>query len=373
MWNSAIAICLGLFLAGSEERPAVLTVVGASGKPEYAADFRHAADQWKAAAAKAGADSIAIGLVAESGESDHDRLRSVLVEQSKATREPLWIVLIGHGTFDGREAKFNLRGPDVTDLEFSKWLEPIKRPVVVLDCTSASAPFLNRLSGANRIIVTATRSGAETNYARFGRFLSEAIADPQADLDKDGQVSLLEAYLTASHRVEEYYRSRTQLATEHALLDDNGDRLGTPADWFRGVRATRRAKDGAPLDGIRAHQLHLVLSDRERKIPEPIRRRRDEIELSIAALRDQKSKLSEDEYYRRLEPLMLDLGATLSRGTRRGIAAYRKAELTEMLVPRAIGTPEHRRVRADPTPSMRRPAHLDRYLDGVGENFFPSV
>ena len=310
MWNSAsvFAISLCSLLAGSEERPSVLTVVGASGNPEYAADFRQAADRWKAAAAKAGAESIVIGLGAETGESDHDRLRTVVAEQSRATREPLWIVLIGHGTYDGREAKFNLRGPDVTDLELSKWLEPVKSPVVVLDCTSASTPYLNRLSGANRIIVTATKSGAETNYARFGRFLSEAIIDPQADLDKDGQVSLLEAYLTASRRVEDYYRGRTQLATEHALLDDNGDRLGTPADWFRGVRETRRAKDAAPLDGLRAHQLHLILSDRERGIPAAIRRRRDEIELSIAALRDQKSKLAEDDYYRRLEPLMLDLG-----------------------------------------------------------------
>jgi hypothetical protein len=108
--------------------------------------------------------------------------------------------------------------------------------------------------------------------------------------------------------VEEYNRTRSQLASEHALLDDNGDRLGTPPDWFRGVRATRRAKDGAAPDGIRAHQLHLIPSDRERKIPAEVRRRRDGLELAVAALRDQKAKLGEDEYYRRLEPLMLELG-----------------------------------------------------------------
>jgi hypothetical protein len=301
-------VCLCASSADSEERPCVLTVIGAPGKTEYGTEFRRSADQWKAAAAKAGAESIAIGLSDEPGVSDRDRLQATLTEQSKVLREPLWIVLIGHGTFDGREAKFNLRGPDVTDVELAKWLEPMKRPVVVLDCASASAPFLNRLSGPNRIIVTATRSGSETNYSRFAGFLSAAITDPQADLDKDGQVSLLEAYLTASHKVAEYYRTRSQLATEHALLDDNGDRLGTQADWFRGVRATRRAKDGAPLDGIRAHQLHLIFSDRERSIPAETRHRRDAIELAIAALRDQKGKLSEDEYYKRLEPLMVDLG-----------------------------------------------------------------
>ena len=87
------------------------------------------------------------------------------------------------------------------------------------------------------------------NFARLGQYLAEAIADPRADLDKDGQVSLLEAFVTGSSRVEEYYRTHSQLATEHALLDDNGDKLGTPASWFRGVRATQRAKDGATLDG----------------------------------------------------------------------------------------------------------------------------
>jgi hypothetical protein len=305
----SLLLTLAVTSASPEDRPSVAIVVGATGTPEYASDFRKAADLWKAAATRGGADAILIGTSAPAeGSSDRDRLRAVLNERASNSTEPLWIVLIGHGTFDGKEAKFNLRGPDVSELELVKWLEPVKRPVVLIDGSSASAPFLNRLSAPSRIVITATRSGNEVNYARFGQFLSEAIGDPKADLDKDGQVSLLEAYLSASHRVAEYYRTRSQLASEHALLDDNGDRLGTPPDWFRGVRATRRAKDGAPPDGIRAHQVHLVPSDRERRIPASVRRRRDELELAVAALRDRKGKLPEDDYYKRLEPLMLELG-----------------------------------------------------------------
>ena len=156
-------------------------------------------------------------------------------------------------------------------------------------------------------MITAAKSGYELNYARFGQYIAESIADERADLDKDGQVSLLEAFLLASSRVDEYYRNASQLATEHAILDDNGDGRGTPADWFHGTRATKRAKDGASLDGHRAHQIHLIKSDRERKLPPDLRRRRDQIELSIAALRDQKEKLAEDAYYRRLEDLMIEL------------------------------------------------------------------
>ena len=307
MLKALLALSLCVAAAGSEDRSCVVIVVGASGAPEYAAQFRQSADRWQAAAKKAGAESIRLGLSEQAGVTDRERLKSTLAEQAKAATEPLWIVLIGHGTYDAREAKFNLRGPDMTDLELSEWLAPYKRPVVIINCASASGPFIPRLSAQNRVVVTATKSGYETNFARFGQYLADAICDERADLDKDGQVSLLEAFLTGSSRVDEYYRTHSQLATEHSLLDDNGDRLGTPHNWFRGVRATQRAKDGAALDGIRAHQLHLVPSARERGIPLELRQRRDQLELSVAALRDQKAKLGEEEYYRQLEKMMVEL------------------------------------------------------------------
>ncbi len=284
---------------------------GAPGTPEYEIQFRKWAAGWKSAAEKAKAEFIPIGQSDEAGTSDRDRLKSALADKATGS-EPLWVVLIGHGSFDGKEAKFNLRGADVTDSELSTWLAPIKRPVAVIDCASASSPFLNKLSGPGRVVITATRSGSEQNFARFGEYLAEAIADPRADLDKDGQVSLLEAYLTANARTAEFYKSRSRLATEHALLDDNGDHLGTPADWFKGVRAVRRAKDGASPDGLRAHQLPLIPSDRERAIPPEIRQKRNAIELALASLRDRKDKLPEADYYAQLEPLMVEL-ATLYR------------------------------------------------------------
>jgi hypothetical protein len=312
-----LAMTLLAATAATDDRPCVLVVVGAPGTPEYGTEFRRWAGLWKAAAEKASAESIAIGVTAGGGVPDRERLRAVLAEKASTSRETLWIVLIGHGTYDGREAKFNLRGPDVTDVELSEWLKPLQRPVAVLNCASASGPFLNGLSAEGRVVITATRSGDEQNFARFGQYLAESIADPRADLDKDGQVSLLEAFLVAGRRVDEFYRTRSRLATEHALLDDNGDHLGTPADWFRGVRATKRAKDGAELDGLRAHQISLILGDRERGMPAETRRRRDRIELSVAALRAKKGELPEEDYYARLEGLMVDL-ARIYRDLRPG-------------------------------------------------------
>jgi hypothetical protein len=285
----------------------VVIVVGAEGAPEYAQTFARSADHWAEAATRGQARVVQVGRHAPNGTGDKEELRTLLDAECRRTTPPLWLILIGHGTFDGREAKFNLRGTDVSGQELAEWLKPCRRPLAVIDCSSASAPFLNKLSADGRVVVTATRTGQENNYARFGEYLSAAIADPTVDLDKDGQTSLLEAFIAASHRTEEFYKQQGRLATEHALLDDNGDGLGIQADWFQGIRATRSARDGAPLDGPRAHQWHLVRTGAEQVMSADARSRRDALELQIEALRGKKASMDETLYYAQLEPLLLQL------------------------------------------------------------------
>jgi hypothetical protein len=156
-------------------------------------------------------------------------------------------------------------------------------------------------------VITATRSGDEQNFARFGQYMAGSIADRSADLDKDGQTSLLEAFLVAARRVEDYYTADGRLATEHALLDDNGDRLGTPPDWFEGFRAVKRAASGALPDGPRAHQYHLVRSEEEQSMPKAFRLSRDRLELELETLRVRKGELAAEAYLELLEGLMLRL------------------------------------------------------------------
>jgi hypothetical protein len=288
-------------------KPTVVVVIGAPGEPEYAEQFREWSDRWRTAATKADADFKLIGDGDDSKISDREKLQELLAKESLEGSDPLWLILIGHGTFDGQNAKFNLRGQDLTAEDLGAWLDQCARPLALINCSAASAPFLNRLSRENRVIITATKSGVEQNFARFGQYLSAAIADARADIDKDGQVSLLEAYLTACRELEEYYKQEARLPTEHALLDDNGDKLGTPAAWFRGVRATQRAQEGAALDGTRAHQLHLIASDGEKSLSPEVRKRRDELELAVAKLREEKVNLKEEDYYARLEKLMIEL------------------------------------------------------------------
>lgn len=289
-------------------RSTVVVVVGAAGEEGYETNFATQAAQWEKVCSVANAERITIGLEEiATGTTDHARLKEALAAQPKSGAGELWVVFIGHGTFNGKEAKFNLRGPDLSANEVAEWLKPFERPLAVIDTASASAPFLAKLSGPNRVIVTSTRSGNEQNFARFGQFLADAMTDAKSDLDQDGQTSLLEAFLSSSSRVAEFYKTEGRLATEHALIDDNGDGLGTPSDWFRGTRATKKAGNGAALDGARARQFNLVRSEAEQKLTDAQRAKRDELELMMEDLRESKAKLGEEVYYRRLEALLLDL------------------------------------------------------------------
>ncbi len=296
----------------------MIVVVGAEGTEEYGPRFRLWATRWGDVAKRGHVVVTQIGLDAAGKTDDRDLLKQRLAEAagsgdprraqgSGAQAEPLWLILIGHGTFDGKVARFNLRGPDVSAGELAEWLKPVERPIAIINCTSSSGPFLNELSGPNRVVIAATKSGHEYNFSRFGDYLSSAISDPKADLDKDEQTSLLEAFLLASSRVNEFYASEGRLMTEHALLDDNGNKLGTPADWFQGVRATKSAKNGATVDGTRAARLHLIRSSREEQLSATHRARRDELEAELAELRQRKSQLAEDDYLQQIEPLLVEL------------------------------------------------------------------
>jgi hypothetical protein len=289
------------------ERPTLIIAVGAPGEDEFGTGFSQWATQLEQYAEPGKVNTVVIGLKGSEAVPGREKLQLALANEPKEGSAELWLVLIGHGTFDGKEAKFNLRGVDISATELQGWLQPFQRPVAVINTTAASSPFLNKLSATNRVLITATRSGGEINFTRFGKFFCQSVGSLEADLDKDGQTSLLEAFLMAARQAKEWYDSEGRLLTEHPLLDDNGDGMGTPPDWFRGIRATKTARGGAALDGLRAHQFHLIRSEFEAKLSPEVRARRDQIELNIARLRDQKSTLKEDEYYQQLETLLLEI------------------------------------------------------------------
>jgi hypothetical protein len=314
---TAIVITVGLPVykaTASESSPEILVVVGAAGGDEYAQAFEAAAQTWRDAAQSANADLSIIGVDANdpSDVSDRDRMKAWIDARLDASGRPIWLILIGHGTFARDVAKFNLRGPDFSAAELATWISDIKRPIAIVNGASASAPFINRLSGQGRVIVTATKSGTEQNYARFGGMFAAAIASMDSDLDHDDEISIHEAFLKASVDVQRFYDSKDRIATEHALIDDNGDGRGTPASVFRGIRVvTDKKKDAASdsslVDGSLASRMTWSPSGSSLSWSSEQLERRASIEQKIDSLRLEKSALDPDDYFKRLEPLMVDL------------------------------------------------------------------
>ncbi|WP_148618932.1 hypothetical protein [Mariniblastus fucicola] len=300
----------GSLLAQSKQKEAddsdqaVILVVGAEGNDEYKQQFAAWAEAWERAAADTSLTVIGLNDARSASKS---QLQTAIEESAgDENLQEVWLVMIGHGTFDGKRAKFNLHGPDIQADELKRWLAPLKQRLVILNCTSSSSPFINSLSGQNRIIVTATRDGYEYNFARFGQFLAASIDDPAIDLDKDGQTSVLEAFCAASRGVDDFYQQENRLVTEHALLDDNGDSKGTPATWFDGVRATRRPKEGMP-DGLLANQVFLNRRGEENSLTSEDRKTRDRLELELEQIRLQKETMDESEYLLKIEPVLIKL------------------------------------------------------------------
>jgi hypothetical protein len=298
-------LCVMLAAATAQAQPTVIILSGAPGDEQYAGILGESVKHWEKAAAAGHAKAITIG--ADTAQTNSRELLQSALQKEAAGEGELWLVMLGHGTFDGRDARFNVRGDDFTAADLAEWLKPIQRPTIVIATFASSGAFLKPLSAPGRIVLTATRSGSEENYSHLGQYLSDAIADPTADLDQDGQTSLLEAWLAATQRVAAFYKTGGRLATEHSLLDDNGDALGTPADWFKGLRAVKKTPGTGIPDGLRANQVHLVPSPAEAALPPAVRAARDQLELELATLREKKATMAEDAYYKELEALLLRL------------------------------------------------------------------
>ena len=149
--------------------------------------------------------------------------------------DAVFVVLIGYGTFSGGMAKFNLPGPDMSAADFNAQLKKLpSKQIVFIDTSSSSGPFVEELSGQGRTIVTATRNGAEQYATLFGGYFIEALTSDAADADKNKRVSVLEAFNYAKGEVARAYEKEGLLATEHALLDDNGDKEGSQAPGVAG-------------------------------------------------------------------------------------------------------------------------------------------
>lgn len=299
-------------------RARVLIVTGVAGEPQLEdAFFKQATTMIDALKTRFGVPDSDIVYLAETPSRDAARIKgpstkegiehelAALGERSKAG-DVLFLMLIGHGSGDGESARFNVPGPDISAADIARVLDGIHGPVVaIVNAASASGAFIPILSGPNRVIATATKSSFEKNQTRFANYFIQAYASDVADADKDGRVSVLEAFDYARREVARVYESENHLLSEHAQLDDNGDHKGTAAP------------DAKSDDGALARRVFLggrvgsVAAAARAASNDPrvaaLEREKDSLETRIDALRRRKASMDSTAYEKALEDLLVQL------------------------------------------------------------------
>jgi hypothetical protein len=264
----------------------VMVVGGIGGDPQYEQRFA----QWSQTIAQASATTTGDTARVQRIFADAARREAIDAQLQKfATTlregDELVLVLVGHGSHDGTDYRFNIAGPDVTGRELAAWLDriPTTVPQLVINATSASGAVAEQWMRPHRVVITATRSGGERNAPRFGGFWAEALTSDAADRDKDGALTAQEAYDFAVRRVNESFKSDAAVVSEHAKL------AGGEAARFVVARMGTAA--------LFANDAQLLA----------LRNEQQGIEQRLAQIRALKPQLEADAYFNRLEPVLLEL------------------------------------------------------------------
>jgi hypothetical protein len=267
----------------------LLIVVGLPGDPEHAQLF----EKWATTLATTAVERLNVArdqVITLSGDAatraNVEKSMSALAAASQPD-DVVMIVLFGHGTFDGHTAKFNVMGPDMTPADFAPLLGKMQRErVVFVNTASASGPFADALKGPGRVIATATRNGAEKYATLFGGPFVEAFGSEAADTNRDGKVTVLEAFEYAKQQVEAAFQREGILQTEHATIDDTAHAALVSLGQARATAAPAN-------EAVRA--LYAQRQDLERR---------------IESLKLLKSGMDPDKYAAELERLATDLAET---------------------------------------------------------------
>jgi hypothetical protein len=293
---------LSVFLAlALQSRAAVyyVTVAGLGGEPDYEQRFTAAAQDLDRVFKTGGSTAHVYTLTGK--QATASQLRETLDGVAREARadDDFVLILIGHGSFDGIEYKFNLVGPDVTVGEIAAMCNRIQaRRQLIVDTTSASGGAVPALERPGRAVIAATKSGTEKNATIFVRYWVEALQDPEADTDKSDSISAMEAFIYATKKTAAFYDSQKRLATEHAVFDDTG--TGAP------VREAGKGQ-GALMSSFKL----LRLGTSQQAANDPAKRalleKKEELEQKIDTLKYQKAAMDPDDYKKQLTAALLEL------------------------------------------------------------------
>ena len=285
---------------GQDRNKFAVIISGASGEPAYAKQFQEWTTQLSSVLSeKFGFDGKHVRVLSEKQATAEEVKRTFATLKSELDpNNVVFVFFIGHGSYDGKESKFNLVGPDLSAFEYNVLLSSLPtRRIVVFNMSSASGEFVKSLAAKGRIVVAATRSGQETNATRFAGFFIAALNANDADTNQDGHVSVLEAFIYASRLTDDFYKHAGRLATEHALLDDNGDGIGhEKAEAGEGLLARATYLDSLSVEEAAANMATAKLMKERVRLE-------GEIEQWIA----RKGTMPEAEYDATLERLFIEL------------------------------------------------------------------
>jgi len=298
---SLLAAALGLLSASGRGATFYVTIAGLGGEPDYEQRFTaNATDLDKVFKTATGAHVYTL----TGKQSTKANLTEVLggVARDAKPEDDFVLTLIGHGTFDGVEYKFNLVGPDVSATELAGLCDkiPAKRQLVI-DTTSASGGAVPALQRPGRAIIVATKSGTEKNATVFARYWVEALQDPLADTDKSDSISAMEAFAYADRKTAEFYMSQKRLATEHPEFEDTGR-----GDALRSLTAAT-GREGALMATFTVVRIGAAQAAMNDPAKRDLMAKKEDLEQKIDALKYEKAALEPGEYKKELTAELLEL------------------------------------------------------------------
>jgi hypothetical protein len=295
-------VAMTLFFAGvvcAHATTFYVTIAGLGGEPDYDQRFKMWAEDIDGSLKKAGGDTKVVTLQAPTIEKI--RAQFTALDKEVKPADALVLMLIGHGSYDGVEYKFNIPGPDLTGAELSAILDrvPAGRQLVV-NMTSSSGGSIEFLRRPTRVVITATKSGSEKNATVFARYWAEALRDPAADSDKNESVSALEAFHYAQRKTTEFFDTQKRLATEHSVLEDTGKGEGE-----RDPKPENgQGKLAAAFPLVRLGANAAAARDPAKR---PLLDQKEQVEQAIDKLKYEKAAMPADEYKKQLTALLLQL------------------------------------------------------------------
>jgi hypothetical protein len=292
-------LCIMMAALSAHASVYYVTVAGLGGEPDYEQRFTANAKDLDKLFKEAGNSAHVYTLTGAQATRAHLTETLGSIAHDAKPEDDFVLMLIGHGSFDGADYKFNLVGPDITAAELADLCDriPTRRQLIV-NATSASGGSVAALEKPGRGVIAATKSGTEKNATVFARYWVEALQDPTADLDKSDSISAMEAFAYAQRKTAAFYESQKRLATEHPVFEDTGKN--------EAVREPSKS-EGVLLANFTVLRIGAAQKQANDPAKQALLAKKEDLEQKIDALKYQKAAMDPADYKQQLTAALVQL------------------------------------------------------------------